>query len=677
MSAEIMAPAGGKEQLIAAVRCGAGAVYLGTQGFNARQNAENFDKNSLPEAAAYCHARGTKLYVTVNTVVTDDQLDELEKEADMIAASGVDAVIIQDMAVLRLFRDKYPSLERFASTQTAVHDLDGALQLADMGFDRIVLARELSLKEMEHICANSPVSTEAFVHGAHCVSLSGACYLSSMIGGRSGNRGLCAQPCRLDFRLNGKEYALSLKDMSLIDHVRDMEAIGINALKIEGRMKRPEYVAAAVTACKQALAGEEYDLETLRSVFSRSGFSDGYLTGRRDGRMFGYRRKEDVVSAEGVFSSLARLYSKEAPRIPVSFDFTLHKNNPVKLTVSAKGECVTTEGAIPQEALNRPASAESVMRNLEKLGGTPFYIESCKTDIEDGLNIPASAINDIRRRALDELLGKLEKAEPIPAVPWVRPTLPRHKAAEKPALWGRFAQPSQVVCEENFEKLIIPIEKLTADDAARFGEKLIGELPWLLFPGEEAKFENMLSALKDAGLKEVWGDNIYAPRFAKRLGLELHLGAGLNITNSQALDEYAKLGAKSATVSFELAMKNIVKLGGEIPRGIIAYGRLPLMRLRSCPARGDKGCGNCPGFNTLTDRIGARFPLVCSQRRYSTLLNSVSLHIAHQNLTGLDHIVLYFTLEDKTECERVTCDYLLSRKAEGERTGGLYYRQLK
>ncbi|MBR6812764.1 MAG: U32 family peptidase, partial [Oscillospiraceae bacterium] len=639
MPAEIMAPAGGKEQLIAAVRCGAGAVYLGTQGFNARRNAENFDKNSLPEAAAYCHARGTKLYVTVNTVVTDDQLDALEEEADMIAASGVDAVIIQDMAVLRLFREKYPSLERFASTQTAVHNLDGALQLADMGFDRIVLARELSLKEMEHICANSPVSTEAFVHGAHCVSLSGACYLSSLIGGRSGNRGLCAQPCRLDFKLNGREYALSLKDMSLLDHVRQMESIGINALKIEGRMKRPEYVAAAVTACKQALAGEEYDLETLRSVFSRSGFSDGYLMGKRNANMFGYRRKEDVVSAEGVFSSLERLYSKETPRTPVSVHFTAYNNAPVSLTVSSKDELVTVTGPIPEAALNRPASEESVMRNLAKTGGTPFYISESKTEIDDGLNIPASVINDLRRRALDELLGKLEKAEPIPAEPWHWPVIKRHKAAEKPALWGRFAQPSEVVCEENFEKIIIPIEKLTADDVDRFGEKLVGELSWLMFPGEETRFEEMLTSLKAAGLKAIWGDNIYAPRIAKRLGLELHLGAGLNITNTQALDEYAKLGAKSATVSFELAMKNIIKLGGEIKRGIIAYGRLPLMRLRACPARGEKGCGGCKGFNVLTDRIGARFPLVCSERRYSTLLNSVSLHIAHQNLTELDHIV--------------------------------------
>ena len=261
---EILAPVGGHEQLLAAVRCGADAVYLGTKGFNARRNAENFEADSLREAVSYCHARGVKLYVTVNTLITDAEKELLEDEARMIAASGADAVIIQDMAVFRLFRDRCPTIKRHASTQTAVHNCDGAKLLRDIGYDRIVLARELSMAEMEKIINESGIEAEAFVHGAHCMSLSGACYLSAMLGGRSGNRGLCAQPCRLDFRIGDADHALSLKDMSYIDHIRELADIGVASFKIEGRMKRPEYVAAAVTACVNALAGKEYDKETLQ-----------------------------------------------------------------------------------------------------------------------------------------------------------------------------------------------------------------------------------------------------------------------------------------------------------------------------------------------------------------------------------------------------------------------------
>ena len=275
--AEIMAPVGAQEQLLAAVRCGADAVYLGGKGFNARRNAANFDALDLAEAVKYCHQRGVRVYVTVNTVITDSEREELEREADHIAAAGADAVIIQDMATLRLFREKYPTIERYASTQTAVHNVDGAKYLESCGFHSIVLARELSLAEMEKICAATPLKAEAFVHGAHCMSLSGGCYLSAMLGGRSGNRGLCAQPCRLDWHCGGGDHVLSLKDMSLISHLREMTNAGVTTLKIEGRMKRPEYVAAAVTACKNALEGKPYDLKTLEAVFSRSGFTDGYL----------------------------------------------------------------------------------------------------------------------------------------------------------------------------------------------------------------------------------------------------------------------------------------------------------------------------------------------------------------------------------------------------------------
>ena len=320
----ILAPAGGFAAVTAAVRCGADAVYLGAKHFNARRNAENFDDATLSETVRFCHERSAKVFVTVNTLVTDGEMDMLREEADQIAASGADAVILQDAAVMRLFRDRYPELPRHASTQTAVHNSDGAKYLEDLGCETIVLARELTLSEMEKICSRLTTATgEAFVHGAHCMSVSGACYLSAMLGGRSGNRGLCAQPCRLDWHCGAGDNVLSLKDMSLLHHAREMADAGVATFKIEGRMKRPEYVAATVTACRAALDGKSYDEDTLRAVFSRSGFTDGYLTGKRDKSMFGYRTKDDVQSAEKVLHSLSALYEKETPRVGVTMHFSL------------------------------------------------------------------------------------------------------------------------------------------------------------------------------------------------------------------------------------------------------------------------------------------------------------------------------------------------------------------
>ena len=214
---ELLAPVGDMERLISAVRYGADAVYLGAKGFNARRNAENFENDTLEDAVAYCHERGVRVYVTLNTLVADDELPSLIETLDEIAASGADAVIVQDLAVAKIAAERYPSLRRFASTQMCIHNAEGAAMAEELGYAQAVLARELSISEIRAIRETTGIELECFVHGALCMCVSGMCYLSSMIGTRSGNRGLCAQPCRLNFRLNGKEYALSLKDMSAIE----------------------------------------------------------------------------------------------------------------------------------------------------------------------------------------------------------------------------------------------------------------------------------------------------------------------------------------------------------------------------------------------------------------------------------------------------------------------------
>ncbi len=673
--AEILAPAGAMEQVYAAVRCGADAVYLGAQEFNARRNAANFDDDALKRAVSYCHGRGVRVYVTVNTLVKDSELDALERAAESVAEAGADAVIIQDLAVLELFRRRYPTIERYSSTQTVVHNVEGALFLQEQGFQSVLIARELTLEEMARICDAVDIKTEVFVHGAHCMSVSGACYLSAVLGGRSGNRGLCAQPCRLDWRCGGRHNALSLKDMSLVPHLREMEAAGIDSFKIEGRMKRPEYVAAAVTACRASLEGREYDEETLRSVFSRSGFTDGYLTGRRDESMFGSRTWEDVTGSSAVLGSLRQLYKSETPRVPVDITFKADAKGSC-LTASDGVNSVRAEGERPQAAVHRALDGESARRALEKTGGTPFFLRDFRAEIGEGLVLPASALNALRREALTALLERRESVTPHERREEEYPAPAVYTPPERPALWARFFDERQIPADVRWERILLPVEKLTPESVARYGAVLTAELPAVCFPADEAALEARLLALRDAGLREVMADNCGGVRLGRRLGLAVRGGAGLNILNTRALEAYAAWGLKSATVSFELSLERCRRLGGMLPRGILAYGRLPLMRYRNCPLRSFQGCGKCRGEGSITDRRGVRFPLECSERKYSTLLNSVPLHIADRELWGFDYLLLYFTRESAAECARVAEDYRLGRRAAGERTGGLYFREL-
>ncbi len=673
---EILAPVGGSEQLIAAVRSGADAVYLGGQLFNARRNATNFAQTDLSDAVSYCHARGVKVYVTVNTVVLGGELPALEAEADQVAESGADAVIIQDMAVLRLFQNRYPSIKRFASTQTAVHNVDGARFLESVGFDSIVLARELTLSEIETICSSVSIQKEAFIHGAHCMSVSGACYLSAMLGGRSGNRGLCAQPCRLNWSSGDHPYALSLKDMSLLSHLRELADVGVDSFKIEGRMKRPEYVAAATSACRLALEGKPYDAESLRAVFSRSGFTDGYLKGARDGQMFGYRTKEDVTGADGVLGSLAALYRNEMPRVPVDLRFSLSESC-ASLTASDGTRETSAQAGAPERAIHRALDEESARKNLEKTGGTPFFVRSFCADIKDGLTLPTSALNALRREALDQLLTLRGQTPPHEKLAFAFAADARYQSPlEKPALWARFYQKEQIVCAESFERILLPAEEIDSALIARFGEKLTAQLPTVLFPEDEPAFEARLESLVKSGLRSLWTNNIYGISLARRMNLAVFGGYGLNITNTQALHFYEEQGLIGTTLSFELNLSDIKSFGGLLPRGIVSYGYLPLMQLRNCPIKASIGCAACGQKGALTDRMQVRFAVECDHYRTVSMLNSVPLDIAERNMRGLDHQILYFTRESADEIESITKRFAAQQKTELSHTSGLYYRAL-
>ena len=449
--AEILAPAGGEAQLRAAVLCGADAVYLGLRGFNARAGAENFDENTLPQTVGWCHARGVRVYVTLNTLVTDRELPQWLHSLDAVAAAGVDGVLVQDLGLAKIIRQRYPTLPLHASTQMTVHNLAGARLLEEMGFAQVVLARELSKEEIAAICAGTSMRCEVFVHGALCMSVSGQCYLSSVLGERSGNRGRCAQPCRLDFKSHGRGYALSLKDLTLTDRLRELETLGVASFKIEGRLKRPEYVAAAVTACRQSLAGEVPDLETLQSVFSRSGFTDGYYTARRDLTMFGTRTREDAAAAAAVLGKLSALTRNEVGRLPVDMVLTMAPGEPATLAVTDGTHRVEVAGEVPQTALTRPTDEELARRALEKCGGTPFYLQNLTCHIGEGLMLPLSALNRLRAAALTALAEARSvvvpypqapaaagepagRARPAGAPPLGGPGNPRHSAGGRPAL---------------------------------------------------------------------------------------------------------------------------------------------------------------------------------------------------------------------------------------------------
>lgn len=674
---EILAPAGGPQQLEAAVRCGADAVYLGTENFNARSSATNFDRAALNEAVSYCHARSVKVYVTMNTLVTDAEINDVIEEIKMIAQAGADAVIIQDTAVAALWREYCPEMPLHASTQMTIHNLHGALEAEKLGFKRIVLARELSQAEIKTIAENINAEIEVFVHGALCMSVSGTCLLSSMIGTRSGNRGKCAQPCRLNFNCNGREYALSLKDLSLVENIEALSDMGVASLKIEGRMKRPEYVAAAVTAIRSRLDGKSYDMNKLQAVFSRSGFTQGYFQSKRTLEMFGYRKKEDVVAAAVVLKEFAALYKDEIQKIPVSMSFEANKSF-AKLTVSDGKNTVTVNDKGGQDAINKPLDDEYATKCLAKTGGTIFVADKFSFEIADNISIPASQMNGMRRDALDKLYSArlIKKPKKIEAPEKKSISVALH--GENPSLRMRFERYSQSFNDPRAEKIILPVKEIlkNPEAAEKYGNKLMAELPALVFAQDEAMFIQRLKKLRDLGVKDVVADNIGTFSAAKKAGFIVHGGHGLNILNSLSAEEYKKMGAADITVSPELNMNLIEKLALHGAKGIIGYGFLPLMRFRTCPAQSQNGCAECKGATTVTDRLNTKFYILCSEKKYSTLINSVPLYIGDKTVRNIDFATLYFTFEKEETCRKILDVYASRQSLPTKKTGGLYYREL-
>lgn len=678
MAAEILAPAGGYDALVAAVRCGANAVYLGGKALNARRNASNFSDEELREAVAYCHARNVKAYLTLNTLVADSELETAYDAIECACNSHADALILQDIGLVSLVRQVCPDMPMHASTQMSVQSIEGVRELEKMGFARVVLPRELSESEIAAIAAKTDMELEYFVHGALCMCVSGQCLMSSVLGGRSGNRGLCAQPCRLPFGINGKGgNALSLKDLSLVDELRRLEEAGVCSFKIEGRMKRPEYVAAAVTACKNSLNNiNDYNIdEALRAVFSRSGFTKGYFEGKLGKDMFGVRRKEDVEGAAPVLSSLARLYDGEKPLLPADMELKFKRSEPLTLKVSACGKTAAVTGDIPSEAVNKAVTEEELRDRLAKCGGTQFFAGDISIDLDKGLNAPASAINRLRRQALTELDGELAKGRDIPFTRTERFTAPHR--AERMKLHARFFSEASVPDSlDGLARVILPIETSpeTLKRVLDSGAQAAVEIPSAVFSNAD-KYVKKLTELKENGLSLAWACGLDGVGIARRAGLKFVCGFGMNIFNSVSVSEAAILGAEDCLLSCEVSLAQAAHIGGELPRGLMIYGRIPLMMTRNCPVGTKLTCAECGGRSYLLDRMGVRFPVRC-KNGCSFVLNSRPLWLADKlnDIRNVDYGLLWFTDESKEECARVISDYRRGGAPQGEFTRGLYYK---
>lgn len=703
MTTELLAPAGGREALVAAVQSGADAVYMGFGAFNARRSARNFSDEEFRTAVSYCHLRGVKVYLTLNTLVTDRELPLLADAARVASECGVDAILVQDWGVLATLQKIIPDVPLHASTQMSLHTLSGVKESARLGMTRAVLARELNRGEIAEICEKSPIEIETFVHGALCMCYSGQCEMSAVIGRRSGNRGACAQPCRLPYGFSGKANAhpLSLKDACLAPFVPEMMDMGVACLKIEGRMKRPEYVAAVTEIYARLLrehcAPTTDEQKKLALAFSRDGFTEGYYLGARGREMFG-TRPENAKWPEDWFGELRARYEKENLRlVPLTFDCTIRTGDPMRLRAEdADGHALTVTGNVPEAARNRALTAEEAEARLKKTGGTAFTVDFCAVTLDDGLAVSAGALNALRREALSQMEALRTAVPERRAFGFVPPT-PVKNSAEKPLLTvslHRAEQLSEELIALSPARVYLPVELLPQLDLAPYRGRT--EFFALLPRIYRTQDEPILRALLEDGVKKgVTGvsiANLGHLSLVRGLDITLHGDWALNVYNSAALSFWKKEGLSSACASFELRDAQLRDLSKCLPCEAIVYGRLPLMVTENCLNANESGCryfkerpasvpadGACASAPELTDRRGEHFPVLRAWGCRSEIENGKILYLADKahdwQSLGLRYACLRFTTESPEDCVRMLRAYQGEAVDAPENiTRGLFYR---
>lgn len=691
---ELLAPAGSYEGVAAAVKNGASAVYMGFGDFNARRNAKNFTEEEFDTAVDFCHDRGVKVYATLNTIVSDRELPAALETAYRACRYGADALIVQDLGLTRAIRESLPDIAIHASTQMSVHNLDGAKKAAELGASRVVLARELSREEIAFIGRNSPIETEVFCHGALCMCYSGQCYMSSIIGRRSGNRGLCAQPCRLNYSLGLKtgDYPLSLKDLCLIDHISDLEKCGVSCLKIEGRMRRPEYTAIVTGVYSRAIrygkSPTKKELGDLQAAFSRQGFTDGYFINAKGPSMFGIR--EDAEKKEHpVFAEAKKAYSAaDDGTVPVRFYAVFRRGQQICLGVEAQGgQRLTALGPVPQESISHPLIEEALKEQLSKTGGTPYFVESVQCIIEEGLYVPVSAINELRRSLLSRLSETRSdyysrryipyKYSPVYENPTEPPRLNFSVLSAK--------QLSPELAEFCPAMLYLPIEELIGNlsRVAPFVKngvtKIAVTLPPIIHDDEQKQIKSMLERARNAGINDALVGNLGHIVLASSYGFALHGDIGLNIFNTEALRSAQEMGLISAALSFELRLRQIEDISKCIDTEMIAYGRLPLMVTENCIVKNSMNSCSCDNSPQLRDRKGLAFPVLKAFGCRNVIYNSKKIFLADKASdyfsAGLWAARLSFTTENAKECSLVAARYMGLDTYEPQGcTAGLYYR---
>ena len=690
---ELLAPAGSMEALRAAVCNGADAVYLGADTFNARINARNFSAADLQEAVVYCHVRGVKVHLTLNTLVLDREMPRAAELIRLATSCGVDAFIVQDLGMVSLCRQLAPDVPIHASTQMSIHSLEGVLEAAALGCSRVVLARELPAEEIAHICKKSPVEIEVFVHGALCMCYSGQCYLSSVIGRRSGNRGQCAQPCRLPYgygRFESTRYPLSLKDNCLAGELDELRRMGVASIKIEGRMKRPEYVAIVTRAYRTVLNGgklTQADLQELETAFSRQGFTDGYFKGQTGSDMFG-RRQESEDTADLFASARATYEQGETQRIGVRFYAMIHRGQPARLAVEdPDGNLCRTYGPVPEQAVYRSLTAQDLEQQLKKTGGTPYLCTSVRSSLDPDLMLPASAINAMRRDVIAELTAKRGRAEKPHLNAYDEP--PRYDGISgEPQLTVAVRTADQITSRMLSMKptvLYVPLSELVEHPELRqrvgVETQLAAILPRVIWSGELVPIARQLRTVYDMGVRQVLAGNLGQLHIARAAGFAVRGDFGLNIVNSRAMRYLREQGLDSQLLSFELTLPQIRDISKAVPAEVLIYGRLPLMLMENCVIKNRTGTCTCQtGTVRLVDRVGEEFPIVKDPGTCrNVLLNGKKLYLLDKKDAfrgmGLWALRLQFTTENPSEIDKVLMDYQGRAVFDaGSYTRGLYSR---
>lgn len=686
---ELLSPAGSAQSLIAAVQSGADAVYTGGRLFSARQGADNFSFKDLCEYVRYCHFYGVKVHVAVNTLIKEKEISQLAEYIKELAEAGVDALIVQDMGAVSVINQVAPDMEMHASTQMTVTNLDGVLFLQDNGFSRVVLARELSKKNIEYIIKNSDAEIEIFAHGALCICYSGQCLMSSIIGGRSGNRGRCAQPCRLPYSLleNGKKvrsgYLLSPKDLCLVDRLNDIKNIGVSSIKIEGRLKRPEYVAAVTGVYRKYIdSGKPVakdDMEELLNAFNRSGFTQAYFSGKTGSSMMSTEKPGNDSS--NIFTNEVKQRSKidaNVRKIAVNMFCELRIGKPLSLTVwDNDGNCISEKGTQKSEmAENKPLTDERIRQQLMKTGSTPFAVSECTVDADEDATVPISEVNNVRRSALDMLYNMRAVPKQHKVCEFVlKEQIKREKRDTKIYAEVHTVEQLKAALDSGLDGVYVPLDLYKQADTIKTGDtKIILKLPEVIRDDFNYEYPDTddIMITHFGQIKHFEGKNLYGD-------------FRLNVYNSYTADFYSDLS--QITLSPELniyEMKELLKYT-DVNAEVIAYGRLPLMITQNCPSKQYK-CSAHKQMYALSDRRGEKFPLICGVGCYAKIINSKPIFMADKfedikNLQ-INSIRLLFTVENYSECDKIISVYKSAAAGEtvkncfgeGEYTRGHFYR---